>query len=75
MREEPEADVMLTKEVEVAAMDGSERREKALLVLCAHCCPEISSTFLLFYVKGHLHLQCARCDTTFCQGTCDTKPS
>ena len=40
---------------------------KAKLFECDQCG---ASEFLIYDVGGHPHLQCVKCDTTFCQGDC-----
>lgn len=36
-------------------------------------CPECGNdTFLILVIKGHNHLQCSQCNTSFCQsGECE----
>ncbi len=41
--------------------------QAAKLFECDNCG---SAEFLIYDVRGHPHLQCVRCDTTFCQGDC-----
>ena len=46
----------------------------AWLMCCPVCRsnPSRPSSFLVFQIRpGHLHLQCAECDTTFCGGGCE----
>jgi len=34
-------------------------------------CPECKcETFILMKIKGHQHIQCSRCGTMYCDGTC-----
>ena len=41
----------------------------ARLVICSNC---NESKFVVFIVgKNHQHLQCAHCDETYCDGSCD----
>jgi hypothetical protein len=47
--------------------DGST--ETGMLFECDVCG---QNEFLIYQIKGHPHLQCINCDTTFCQnGSCD----
>lgn len=41
--------------------------EPAKLFECDQCG---KAEFIVYMIKGHPHLQCTNCDTTFCQGDC-----
>jgi transposase-like protein len=58
---------MNTRQVSVEDKDG--KVVKATMVVCPYCG---SNEFILLQIEGHDHIQCAACDRTFCDGTCDT---
>jgi len=56
---------MNTKDVSVTDIGG--RTVPALLIVCPKCS---NSTFQIFAIGKHQHLQCTQCDESFCDGSC-----
>jgi hypothetical protein len=59
-----------TFDVTVSAREGDSETVPAQLVCCSKCFgdPEDPTFWLVYTVKGHIHLQCGQCDETYCQG-------
>jgi hypothetical protein len=58
--------------VTVVAREGDPEQVPARLACCSKCLgnPADPTTWIVYTVKGHIHLQCTRCDNTYCQGDC-----
>jgi hypothetical protein len=41
----------------------------AQLMVCGNCGYE---AFAVLFIHNHVHLQCARCDMSYCQGNCSS---
>lgn len=68
-------EMMKTFDVTVMAREGAADTRPAQLLCCAHCNdgPDIPTVFIVYSISGHLHLQCATCNETFCRagGACE----
>lgn len=42
----------------------------ANLAYCPHCPAHNNDRFFAYMIGDHLHLQCVRCGTSFCDGSC-----
>jgi hypothetical protein len=62
---------MKTEPVDVVDLAGATR--VADMIVCEHCA---GKTFFLFQVRHmvgeHIHLQCAACGVSYCDGACAT---
>ena len=56
---------MITRDITVTAQDGATTTAKQ--IVCGICG---SQAFLIFAIDTHQHLQCAVCDTSYCDGSC-----
>jgi hypothetical protein len=65
---------MKHRPITVTAGNGSNQTAEADLIECSNCG---SDAFHMFQLKtgNHPHIQCVDCETTFCCGDCERKPS
>jgi hypothetical protein len=64
---------MKTEPTTVVARDGSGAETPANVVICEEC--DYAAFYLFILEGGHQHIQCAACDTTFCDGSCAKAPT
>ena len=60
----------ITFDVVVMARDRVVGEERPAKVFCCSECgdqPPDPTLWILYTVNGHLHLQCVRCEETYCQ--------
>lgn len=59
--------IMILRACEVQDKDGNEVfAEKAICPQCEH------DQFMILVIRGHNHLQCTQCGTSYCQnGQCE----
>lgn len=54
--------------IPVRVLNKTGASDSADLIICPHC---YAQNFFIYKLKnGHQHIQCANCDTSYCDGTC-----
>lgn len=56
------------KLVDIQAIGNDQKVIPAQMVVCEQCS---QSTFRIFVINGHNHLECTTCGTSYCQGDCN----